>query len=187
MVTRILMTLALSVTTQVATAEESAADDAAVDEELGEGLDLFDAEADESTDEGDETTPLEERAYCSRYNQYGNNAYYYCTQDWQCRWNGRYCVNAQTATRCEYIRDYYQCRRSGCYWDNYYGCSSSGGGGGYRVWQCSASDTGWEEHFRGHTGRGYSQNEARRQALRNCQRPYGPHGQCYITECRRVQ
>lgn len=133
---------------------------------------------------------------CQYYNRYSRDyAYYYCSRDANCRWDGYYCQDrfqpgpGPGPQRCEYIRDAYQCQRSGCYWDNRYGCSSypGGGGGGREVWQCTAVDNGWEEHWGGHSAQGNTQWDAQRQALAICQKPYGPHDRCNIQSCQRVR
>jgi len=124
---------------------------------------------------------------CNQYNQYGQNAYYYCNQDSRCDWDGRRCVAARDPylTRCENIQDAYQCQRQGCTWDRFYGCSSRPTG--RDLWECNARDSGWEEHWGGHRAQGYSQAQARNEALRICQRPYGPHDRCVIQSCERVR
>lgn len=53
-----------------------------------------------------------------------------------------------------------------------------GNDGGYRTWTCSASDRGWEEHFRGHKATAATQQRAERQALREC---LSEHGSCRVT------
>lgn len=60
----------------------------------------------------------------------------------------------------------------------------TGGGGGRVLWECSASDSGWEEHFGGHTATGYDQFEAQQNAIRECQRY---HGRCRANRCTTVR
>lgn len=54
----------------------------------------------------------------------------------------------------------------------------------YAFFQCTAVDSGWEEHRGGHIAAGYHQRQAEQQALSLCQQF---HGNCYITQCVRLQ
>jgi hypothetical protein len=109
----------------------------------------------------------------------------YTCQQWGCYWDRYYgCTSRQPRPqRCENIGDYYTCRQYNCFWDDYYGCTTREGGG---LWQCTARDQGWEEHWGGHSGQGYSQAAAAQAALGVCQKPYGPHDRCTVTECERL-
>lgn len=50
----------------------------------------------------------------------------------------------------------------------------------YGYWVCSANDSGWEEHYGGHSGSGRNQYEARQRALGICLQS---HGNCFISNC----
>lgn len=63
------------------------------------------------------------------------------------------------------------------------GGHGGGGHGGRDQFECTARDSGWEEHRGGHIGRGFMEHMARAEALRECQRF---HGRCTV-ECRRVR
>jgi hypothetical protein len=83
--------------------------------------------------------------------------------------------------RCEDIYNAYRCTNTyGCEWDRYYGCTRDRNGGGRRIFECIASDNGWEEHRGGHRGRGRSQNAAAWNAIRNCEQY---HGTCSVDRC----
>ena len=55
-----------------------------------------------------------------------------------------------------------------------------GPGPGHGSWTCKAVDSGWEEHWGGHTATGRTQNLAQRNAIRECERH---HGRCVIRSC----
>ncbi len=103
-----------------------------------------------------------------------------------CDWDNRYgCFESQAPQYCEDVRDYRECLNYGCYWDNRIGCNSNpGGGGGRQVWQCTAQDNGWEEHWGGHASQGNTQWAAQQAALNACQQI---HGTCYVTECQQIR
>ncbi|MBT3236625.1 MAG: hypothetical protein HN353_11780 [Bdellovibrionales bacterium] len=56
----------------------------------------------------------------------------------------------------------------------------NGGGNNYRQWTCTATDTGWEEHWwrGGHVATNRNVNVARRLALRDCKQS---HGNCRVS------
>ncbi|MBI4348242.1 MAG: hypothetical protein HY553_15480 [Elusimicrobia bacterium] len=62
------------------------------------------------------------------------------------------------------------------------------GWGGSRRESCNASDRGWEEHWGGHGGYGFTPS----QACGQCKKPHGPHGECSyrctveMTQCKAV-
>jgi len=49
--------------------------------------------------------------------------------------------------------------------------------------ECNARDTGWEEHWGGHSAYSWSYYQAQRRALRVCERY---HGRCYVKGCHRT-
>jgi hypothetical protein len=80
--------------------------------------------------------------------------------------------------------DEYQCEINGCFFDRRTNLCRNRGGitpPSHRNWICSASDSGWEEHSRGHEAFGYSRSEAEQNALIECQ---SFHGRCRVVSCR---
>ncbi len=126
--------------------------------------------------------------YCSQYSQ----DYQSCVSA-GCLFDGRtgacYDDNGgpvQPISCSRYNYNEFQCESNGCYYDRRTSmCSRQGGGPGpgpgYQNWTCTAADSAWEEHSRGHDGWGRSRFEAERDALYSCQQF---HGRCVIRSCR---
>ena len=139
----------------------------------------------ELTDESEESEL--ELFSCFDYNSYGQNSYYYCSQNSNCQWRNYRCEDryAPRPTQCAYIRNYNRCVSTySCSWDQYRGCVTSGGGGYYTLFECNANDRGYEEHRGGHFGQGSTQWEAQNAALRACQ---NSHGSCFVRSCRQIR
>jgi hypothetical protein len=82
----------------------------------------------------------------------------------------------------------FECQRQGCFFDyRSQLCFAQGGGvpqplppPGRRGIVCTAVDSNWEEHHRGHQGFGQTHYAAQQAAMGDCLRF---HHQCHITQC----
>ena len=78
---------------------------------------------------------------------------------------------------------YYDSRSRACLDYNQPG-PGPGPGPSNGLWECTAKDTGWEEHPGGHSAQGYGYNQAQNAAISFCERY---HDTCVISSCRQLR
>lgn len=90
-------------------------------------------------------------------------------------------LEARAVACYQFDRQPRRCENFGCFY-NYRTdrCTRGGGGGGGNYFVCDARDRGWEEHWSGHQGTGWTQQQAANRAVRDCRRY---HGSCYVSQC----